>query len=251
MGGMTAVNGFPDNPTRCGVSIGDFSAGFFTAFAIMGALFHRMKTGEGQTIDISMQECIWQLTSIEFAPYVFLNGENPPRLGNRHSGMIPCNLYPTKDGRIFIMAGVLDQVRRLYTTIGREDLINTPLCANQNERCKHRDEIDEVITSWTKTKKTDEIVTLLRKADLPCSRFPTYEEVCHNPQLLSRNAIIEVEQEISGKVKVPGSLFKLSKTPGKINFPAPFLGQHNHEVLSEMLGYSQDELIQLADEGIF
>jgi crotonobetainyl-CoA:carnitine CoA-transferase CaiB-like acyl-CoA transferase len=123
MGGMTAVSGFPDNPARCGVSIADFSSGFFTAFAIVSALFHRMKTGEGQTIDISMQESIWQLTSIEFAPYYFLNGENPPRYGNRHAAMIPCNLYPTADGRIFIMAGVLDQLKRLYTVMGRQDLL--------------------------------------------------------------------------------------------------------------------------------
>lgn len=250
MGGMTAVTGFPDNPTRCGVSIADFSSGFFAAFAIVSALLHRMKSGEGQTIDISMQECIWQLSSIEFAPYVFLNGQNPPRLGNQHSGMIPCNLFPTKDSRLFIMAGVLDQLRRLYTVMGRQDLLNTPYCANQNERYKYRDEINTLITDWTKTKKTDEIMSLLKKADVPCSRFPSFEEVCRDPQLLSRNAIIEVDQLVSGKVKVPGSLFKMSKTPGKIDYPAPFLGQDTHEVFAELLGYTEQEIAHLDDEGI-
>ncbi len=250
MGGMTAVTGFPDSPTRCGVSIADFSAGFFAAFAIVAALLHRIKTGEGQTIDMSMQECIWQLTSIEFAPYYFLNGENPPRFGNRHPAMIPCNLYPTQDGRVFIMAGVLDQLKRLYTVMGRPELFDTPMGANQNERYKYRDEIDTAITGWTKTKKTDEILNLLRKADVPCSRLPTFEEVCNDPQLKSRNAIIEVEQTISGKVKTPGSLFKLSKTPGKIDYPAPFLGQDNHAVLSEMLGHTEEEITRLADEGV-
>jgi CoA:oxalate CoA-transferase len=250
MGGLTAVTGFPDNPTRCGVSIADFSAGMFTAYAIVNALFHRQKTGEGQTIDISMQESIWQLTSIEFAPYYFLNGVTPPRLGNRHSAMIPCNLYPTKDGRLFIMAGVLRQLHSLYTVMGRTDLIKSPLGGNQNERYKFRDEIDEIITSWTKTKTTAEIMELLRKADVPHSKFPTFEEVCNDPQLKSRNAIIEVEQDISGKVKVPGSPFKMSRTPGRIDYPAPFLSQHTNDVLSEMLGYNQDELTKLSDEGI-
>jgi CoA:oxalate CoA-transferase len=250
MGGMTAVTGFPDNPTRCGVSIADYSSGFFTAFSIVAALLHRMKTGEGQVIDISMQESIWLLTSIEFAPYYFLDGVNPPRLGNRHAAMIPCNLYPTSDGRVFIMAGVLDQLKRLYTVLGRQDLLDTPLCANQYERYKYRDEIDEVIIGWTKNKTTDEIMNLLKQADVPCSKLPTFEEVCHDPQLLSRNAIIEVEQAISGKVKVPGSLFKLSKTPGKIDYPAPFLGQDNQAVLSEMLGYTEEEIARLADEGV-
>ena len=249
MGGMISVTGFPDSPTRCGVSIADFSSGFFTAMSIVSALFHRLKTGEGQTIDISMQDCIWQLTSIEFAPYYFLNHQIPPRLGNGHAAMIPCNLYPTKDGRIFINAGVLGQVHRLYTVMGRQDLIDTPLGANQNERFKHRGEIDEVITAWTKNKNTQEISDLLKNADVPCSKLPTFDEVCNDPQLLSRNMIIEVEQAISGKVKTPGSLFKLSKTPGKIDFPAPFLGENNQEILAGMLGYTEEEINQLSGEG--
>ena len=250
MGGMTIVTGFPDRPTRCGVSIADFSSGFFATLAIVAALFHRQKTGEGQTIDISMQDCIWQLTSIEFSPYYFLNGQNPPRLGNGHAGMIPCNLYPTKDGRVFIMSGVLAQVHRLYTVMGRKDLLNTPLGANQNERYQHRDEIDAIISEWTKTKNTEEIMSLLKNADVPCSELPTFDEVCNDPQLLSRDMIIEVEQPVSGKVKTPGSLFKLSKTPGKINFPAPYLGENNQEVFSEILGYTEQTITQLASEGV-
>ena len=250
MGGMTSVTGFPDRPARCGVSIADFSSGFFTALSIVSALFHRLKTGEGQTIDISMQDCIWQLTSVEFSPYYFLNHEIPPRLGNGHAAMIPCNLYPTRDGRIFISAGVLAQVHRLYTAMDRKDLIDTPLGANQNERYKHRAEIDEAITAWTKTQKTQYIVDLLKKADVPCSKLPSFDEVCSDPQLLSRNMIIEVDQPVSGKVKTPGSLFKMSKTPGKIDYPAPFLGENNQDVLSEMLGFSEQEISKLADEGV-
>jgi CoA:oxalate CoA-transferase len=251
MGGMTLVNGFQDSPVRCGVSIADFSSGLFTAFAIVAALFHRQRTGEGQTIDISMQDCIWQLTSIEFSPYYFIANQIPPRLGNGHSAMIPCNLYPTKDGgRVFISAGVLSQVHRLYIAMGREDMINTPMGANQNERVKYRAEIDEAITAWTKTKTTDEISDILKKSDVPCTRLPTFDEVCNDPQLLSRDMIIEVEQPISGKVKTPGSLFKLSKTPGKIDYHAPFLGENNQEVLEKILGYSAEEISRLSSEGI-
>ncbi len=250
MGGMTAVTGFPDSPTRTGVSIGDFSSGFFTALSIISALLHRFKTGEGQTIDISMQDCIWQLTSIEYSPYYFLNHQEPPRLGNGHSAMIPCNLYPTKDGRVIINAGVLSQVHRLYTAIGRQDLINTPLGENQNSRYQHRGEIDAVITEWTKTKTSDEIVKIFKDADVPCTKLPTFSEVCNDPQLLSRNMIIEVEQVLSGKVKVPGSLFKMSKTPGFIQYPAPLLGENNQEVLMEEAGYTEDEITQLSNEGV-
>ncbi|MBN1160687.1 MAG: CoA transferase [Dehalococcoidales bacterium] len=251
MGGMTAVTGSPDNPTRCGVSIADFASGFFTCLSVVAALHHRQKTGEGQIIDISMQDCIWQLTSIEFAPYYFLNGEIPPRFGNSHPAMVPCNLYPTKDGdRMFINAGVLAQVHRLYTAMGRQDLINSPLGANQNERVQHRAEIDEAIGSWTKTKTTKEIQEILKKADVPCTKLPTFEEVCNDPQLLSRNMIIEVDQPVSGKVKTTGSLFKLSKTPGKIDYHAPFLGENTQEILSGMLGLTEQDINKLDDEGV-
>lgn len=251
MGGMTCVTGFPESPTRCGVSIADFSSGFFATLSIVSALYHRLKTGEGQTIDISMQDCIWQLTSIEFSPYYFLAHQIPPRLGNGHAAMIPCNLYPTKDGgRVYINAGVLAQVHRLYTAMGRKDLIDTPLGSNQNERYNHRGEIDEVITAWTKTKTTLEITELLKKVDVPCARLPSFDEVCKDPQLLSRNMIIEVDQPISGKVKTPGSLFKMSRTPGKIAFPAPFLGENNQDILADMLGYTEEEIAKLSDEGV-
>jgi crotonobetainyl-CoA:carnitine CoA-transferase CaiB-like acyl-CoA transferase len=250
MGGMTAVTGFPDTPTRCGVSIADFSSGLFCALSILAALYHKQRTGEGQVIDISMQESIWLLSSIEFSPYYFLQGRVPPRLGNGHSAMIPSNLYPTKDGRVFISAGVLSQVHRLYTAMGRADLINTPYGENQNTRVKLRSEIDKLITDWTSTMTTEEVCTLLKRSDVPCTRLPTFDEVCNDPQLISRNMIIEVEQALSGKVKVPGSLFKLSRTPGYISYPAPILGESNHDVLADILGYSEEKIDELSSEGV-
>jgi CoA:oxalate CoA-transferase len=250
MGGMTSVTGFPDRPTRSSVSIADFSSGLFATLAIVAALFHRIKTGEGQTIDLSMQESVWQLTSIEYSPYYFIGKQDPPRLGNSHAAMIPCNLYPASDGHVIIAAGVLAQVRRLYTVLGREDLFDTPLGANQNERYQHRDEIDAIISEWTKTRKSDDIVKLLKEADVPCTKMPTFAEVCNDPQLLSRNMIIEVEQTLSGKVNTPGSLFKLSKTPGNVNYPAPLLGENNYDVLSQILGYTDEVISQLSDENI-
>jgi CoA:oxalate CoA-transferase len=85
---------------------------------------------------------------------------------------------------------------------------------------------------------------------VPCSIVPTYDQVCNDPQLLSRNMIMEVEQALSGKVKTPGSMLKLSRTPGDLNFPAPRVGEHNREVYSGMLGYSSRELDELAEKGI-
>ncbi len=251
MGGMTMVTGFEDRPVRSAVSIADFTSGMFAAMSILGALYHRLATGEGQVIDISMQDCIWQLTSIEFAPYFFLNGVQPPRLGNMHAAMIPCNLYTAKDGgRVIINAGVLSQLHRLYTAMGRKDLIDTPMGGNQSVRFKYRQEIDDVVAGWVKTKDTAEIQDILKKSDVPCTRVPDFSEVCRDTQLMSRNMIIEVDQTLSGKVKVPGSLFKMSRTPGKIDYPAPFLGENTQEVLSGLLGLSDEAIAKLSDEHV-
>lgn len=251
MGGMTMVTGFPEQPVRSAVSIADFTSGMFTAMSVLGALYHRLATGEGQVIDISMQDCIWQLTSIEYAPYYFLNHVEPPRLGNMHAAMIPCNLYTAKDGgRVIINAGVLSQLHRLYTAMSRKDLIDTEYGGNQAVRFKHRQAIDDLVSGWVKTKNTQEIQDILKKADVPCTRVPAFSEVCNDAQLKSRNMIIEVDQTLSGKVKVPGSLFKMSKTPGKIDYGAPFLGENTQEILSGTLGLSDEEIAKLSDEHV-
>ena len=251
MGGLTSVSGQPDGPpTKCAVSIGDFGTGLYTAYAIMGALFHRQSTGEGQVIDMSLQDCIWMLTSIEFSPTYFIAGKIPQRLGNGHPIMTPGNLYPAKDGSVIISTGVLSMVHRLYTAMGRQDLIDTPLGANQNIRIKHREQIDAIVGDWVKNRTTAEVINELKQADIPCAVVPAFDQVCNDPQLLSRGMITEVEQTISGKIKVPGSVFKLSKTPGQVNYSAPYLGENNQEIFSELLGYSQREIDDLSDNNI-
>ena len=251
MGGMTGVTGFEDSPPiKCGVSMGDFGTGLFMALAITAALNHRHNTGEGQRIDISLQDCVWQFSSIEYAPPYFLTGKPLPRLGNSHPAMTPGNLYLAKDGPVLISTGVLNQVLRLYKLMGREDLYDTPLAANHNERYKFKPQIDQAVGEWTKTKTVEELLALLRKEEIPCSPVPSFDKVCEDPQLKSREMIIEVEQEMSGPVKVPGSLFKMSKTPGNIKYPAPILGENNQEILADLLGYSEEEIARFSSDGV-
>jgi CoA:oxalate CoA-transferase len=248
MSGLTSVNGQPDSPpTKCAVAIGDFGTGLYTAYAIMGALLYRQKTGLGQVIDMSIQDCLWMLTSIEFSPTYFIAGKIPQRLGNGHPIMTPGNLYPSKDGSVIISTGVLVMVHRLYKAMGREDLINTPMGENQQIRIKYRDQIDAAVSEWTKNKTGSEIENILKNADVPCVIVPTFDKVCQDEQLISRGMITEVEQPMSGKLKVPGSVFKLSKTPGNVNYPAPMLGESNQEIYGEFLGLSDKEIEELSN----
>jgi CoA:oxalate CoA-transferase len=251
MGGLTSVSGQPDGPpTKCAVSIADFGTGLYTAYAIMSALFYRQRTGKGQVIDMALQDCIWALTSMEFSPTYFISGKIPQRLGNGHISTTPGNLYAAKDGWVIISAGILSQVHRLYTAMGRQDLIDTPMGANQATRIKYKDQIDQIVGDWLKVRPTKEIAEILRKADVPYAIVPTFDQVCHDEQLMSRGMITEVEQPISGKITVPGSVFKLSKTPGDVHNFAPYLGQFNQEIYSGLLGFSDQEIEELSNNHV-
>ncbi|MBN2062540.1 MAG: CoA transferase [Deltaproteobacteria bacterium] len=251
MGGLTTLTGYPDSPpVKAGPPVADLGTGTFLALAIVSALNHRVRTGEGQVIDMSMQDAIWLFTAIEFAPNYFIEGTVPRRYGNGVPHATPANLYNAKDGHIIIATAELEQAKGVFRAIGREDLIDSPLCSGQAERIKYKDEIDALVGEWTGTRTMDEILESLKKEDVPCSMVPAYDRVCNDPQLLSREMIIDVEQPLSGRVKVPGSLFKLSRTPGNVSFPAPRLGENNYEILSDMLGYSEHEINRLGKEGI-
>ena len=251
MGGFMSVTGFPDGPpTKAGTAVGDICGSLYTTIAILAALHHRTETGEGQFVDISLQDCVWAFTTAGVNDIYFLTGENPQRFGNGYYEGVPFNVYHAKDGYIVICIITIGQWQGFLRLIGREDLIGVEKYATQVERVNHRDEVDALVAEWTKTKCVTEIENEFKKAHLPCSPVPRFVEVANDPQLLSREMITEVEQLISGKLRVPGTVFKLSKTPGDVTLPAPFLGEHNYEVYPSMLGYNEEELGKLTEEGI-
>jgi len=251
MGGLISVNGHPDSPpTKVGPAIADFWGGMCAAVAILTALQYRYRTGRGQFIDISHQDSIWVLSALQSLPVYVLTGQEPKKLGNRVVEVTPFNIYPAKDGHIVICIVTVDQWQRFIKVIGREDLKDVEEYATQAERIKHVDNIDAIVEKWTKERTVEEMVEVFRDADLPCGPVPTFSQVANDPQLASREMQVEVEQLISGKLKMPGSVFKMSETPGDPTQPAPFLGQHTHEVYSELLGFSDKKIDELKGNGV-
>jgi crotonobetainyl-CoA:carnitine CoA-transferase CaiB-like acyl-CoA transferase len=251
MGGLISVTGHPGSPpTKAGPAIADICGGVFAALATLAALQYKNQTGRGQYVDISMQDVVWMLTATQFLPFYTMNGQEPPRPGNRQLEITPFNIYPAKDGYIVIGIVTVDQWQRFIKAIGREDLKEIKEYAVQAERIKHIDEIDAMVEKWTKERTVDEMLKLLRDADLPCAPVPTFSQVVNDPQLASRNMQVEIEQVVSGKVKMMGSVFKMSRTPGDPTQPTPFLGQHTYEVYSELLGFSEEKIAELQEKGI-
>jgi CoA:oxalate CoA-transferase len=251
MGGLMSITGYPDGPpTKVGAPLADMMTGMFSTVAILAALRHRDKTGQGQIIDMSLQDCVFLPTAMWCGPTYFIDGKVPQRYGNGDEWLTPANLFPARDGYVYIAAPLLSQAQSVFKIMGREDLLNSPLCAEGNVRIKHKKEIDDLIGQWTRTKTVAEILEALKKADVPCSAVPDFAQVCDDPQIQNREMVIEVEQLLSGKVKAAGSIFKLSRTPGNIRYPAPFLGEHNLDIYSGMLGYSEADLARLANDGV-
>jgi CoA:oxalate CoA-transferase len=250
-GGLMAVNGYPDRgPLRAGINIADFLSGIYTTIAILAGLHHRDKTGEGQSIDISMQDVLWTLVAFEHSPGYFLNGRLPERTGNRTLVMAPSNNYPTKDGGyVRVNASMLGQWQDLCRIMGREDLMGVDKYGSVKGRLENVDEVDALVEKWTKSHTTNEIIGLCRDGHVPCTTIPSFDEVANDPQLLSRDMIVEVDQLLSGTLKVPGTPFKMSKTPGDPIMSAPFLGENNFDILSTLLGYTEEEFQKLQDDG--
>ena len=249
MGGLMSVTGYENGePLKVGVSLADYMGGYNASIAILAALHYRTMTGEGQQIDISMQDGIWAMVFPDRANY-FDTMVTPKRFGNKLSSSTPFGSYKAKDGYVVICTITDDQWLNVLKALGREDLSNDERFMTRVLRVKHMEEVEGILSDWLLERTVDEAVSELRKFKVPCSNVPTFDQVANDPQILHREMIVEVEQPLSGKVKLGGSVFKMSKTPGDRKQRIPLVGEHNEDIYSELLGYSEEELEKLKDEG--
>ncbi|HMM70438.1 MAG TPA: CoA transferase [Gudongella oleilytica] len=249
MGGLMSVTGYEDGePLKVGVSLADYMGGYNASIAILAALHYRTMTGEGQQIDISMQDGIWAMVFPDRANY-FDTMATPKRFGNKLSSSTPFGSYKAKDGYVVICTITDDQWQNVLKALGREDLSNDERFMTRVLRVKHMEEVEGILNDWLMERTVDEAVTELKKFKVPCSNVPTFDQVANDPQILHREMIVEVEQPLSGKVKLGGSVFKMSRTPGDRKQRIPLVGEHNEDIYSELLGYSDEDLEKLRAEG--
>jgi len=246
MGGLMSVTGFPGNPpTKCGPPIADLCGGAYTVIAIMAALQHRNNSGQGQRVDVSLQDCVWLMTAIETLSAYELTGHSPGRIGNMHPNIVPWNNYRARDGYIVLCIVTVGQWQKMAEVMGRPDLIQDPDILPLASRVLRRDKLDSIVADWVKDRYVAEIQRLMDDASLPCAPVMDTGQLVNDPHMQSRQMIVEVEQMLSGPLKMPGSVFKLSDTPGDPLAPAPFLGEHNSEVYNGLLGYSEENIEEL------
>ncbi len=252
MSGMMAVTGYPDGPPlRCGPWIGDQIPALYGLIGILSALASRAKTGQGERIDISMQDCCFSLIMDESLDLLVARGI-PTRQGNQNPRVTPWSVFPTQDGNIGICIFSNDQWRVFLEAIQREDCLKDPRFRNQEDRLDHRGEVEAMVTEWSQARTTKEALETLQTRKIPCEAVPEIKEVLEDPQLKSRGMIEELEHPLNPRTgaKTAGFPIRFFERPVAEIGPAPLLGQHNEEVYRGILGLSAEEVEELRKEKV-
>jgi len=249
MSGVMSVTGEPGGPpAKCGIPIGDLSAGLFCAFGILTACIAREETGEGQYIDTSLFESALAFSVWETAE-LWSTGRVPQPFGSAHRLTAPYQALQTGDGYINVGANNQRLWARLCNAIGLEELIEDPRFATNDDRMENRAELAEELEKPLAEKTTDEWVDILLDAGFPAAPIHNYQQVFEDSHTIAREMMVEMDHPVEGKVKGLGIPVKLSETPGKIRRPAPLLGEHTEETLSD-LGYSEAEIADFRERKV-
>src|SRR5215208_1780443 len=249
MSGVMSVTGEPGGPpAKCGIPIGDLSAGLFCAFGILTAYVAREETGRGQHIDTSLFEgalafSIWETAELWATTRI------PQPFGSAHRLTAPYQALKTSDGYVNVGANNQRLWARLCNAIGREELIEDERFATNADRMNHREELVEELESVLKERYTDEWEKLLLEDGVPVGPIYNYKQVFEDPHTQAREMVVEIEHPVEGTMRSLGIPVKLSETPGEIRRPAPLLGEHTEETLAE-LGYSKAKIADLREREI-
>ena len=237
MGGVMSLTGHPGGPpTRVGTSIGDITAGLFTAIGINGALYHRTNSGEGLKIDVAMLDCQVAILENALARY-FATGEVPGPLGTRHPAITPFQSFETADGHVIIAAGNDRLFARLCEALGCAELASDPRFTDNPLRNANIDPLQVALERHLKQEPTAHWMEILAEAGVPCSPINTVPDVLAEPQVQARNMIVDTLDPIAGAVKMAGNPIKILGFADPTHRPpAPELDQHREEILKGTKG---------------
>jgi len=251
--GAMSMTGFPGNPpTASRVGWVDYSTGTHAALGAVSALYHRAQTGVGQMVEVSLLDTAFNLMMLHWYPgeYKVLGIEHEQR-GNRGPTWAYGDLFKTKDGWVFFFMGGRQSLwRRFVKAIGREDLENKPGFRTDWERGHNAEALDQIISEWIDDKTADDVIRLMEEARVPCAKVLSVAEAVNDPQVKTRATTLDIEYPGVGSIPAPGVLIKFSETPGKIDRPAPKLGEHNEEVYCGLLGLRKEDVEELTKSGV-
>ena len=251
--GVTSLSGEPDGDFYPpALAIGDVSTGVHAYAAVVTALLHRERTGEGQHLDISLLDAYFHYHDMAVEMVSASHGERRvERIGNQIGALSPAGIFHTRTGALWIFAFQDNHWATLCKMMGREDLISDPRSIDMTARVANRKLVNDAITDWLrKVPNRDAACVSLREARIPNAPVLTVEEAMNHPHMIERGTVRTVHDRVIGDFKIPGVPLRFSAFPHPLEIEAPLLGEHNRHVLANYLGYSSDDIQRLEREGV-
>jgi len=247
MSGLMSVTGRAgEGPMRTGAAIADVSAGLYAALGILTALLEREASGQGQWVQSSLLMSGIALLDFQAARYL-MDGEVPPQVGNDHPTSMPTSAYTTADGYINVAASGEGMWKRLCPAIARPELLTRAEFVGAANRAKNRKALNAELNTALSARKSEEWITLLNAAGVPCGPIYSMDQVFADAQVQHIQAAAKVKHPVLGEIRVVNQAVGLSRTPATMASATPEIGQHTDEVLAEV-GYSAAEIAALRNK---
>ena len=249
MSGIMGLTGLPGQPpTRVGGSVADLAGALFAFGATNAALVHRKTTGRGQHLDVNLLASMLGLLP-DPAAHFFESGKRPQRVGNRNLHLTPAEAFRTKDGFLQVVIMNPDQYARFCRVLGSEALATDPRFATNDDRLLHHEEMKALVEGALASATTKEWVERFEAAQVAAGPIYEFDEVFDDPQVRHLGLVADVEQPGYGPTRMLAFPVRASRTPAAIRRPAPLLGEHTVEVLTE-LGVERAEIDRLGAAGV-
>jgi crotonobetainyl-CoA:carnitine CoA-transferase CaiB-like acyl-CoA transferase len=266
MGGLMSVTGERDGlvdgdgnpvaagPQKVGVAVADLFTGMYATVAVLAALRHAERTGEGQYVDMALLDTQVAMLANLGANYL-VSGQVPGRAGNAHQNIVPYQVFevaPAADGtkeHLILAVGNDSQYARFCEIAGRPDLGADPRFAKNQDRVRNRALLVPMLEPIMKSRSKGDWLAALEAAKVPCGAINNLAEVFADPQVTERSMVAQWQHPLHPALRLVSSPIKLSATPVRQHLPPPLLGQHTDEVLGELLGCSSERLADLKKSG--
>ena len=264
MGGAMSTTGWADGPpTTSGAQVGDTGTGMHLLAGILAALYHREKSGQGQRVDVAMQDAVLNLCRVKMRDQQRLAngpldeypnreiGDVVPRSGNASGGGQPGTALRCKPGgpNDYIYTIIQPQGwAPLMKLIGRQELIEHPDYATPEARVNRLDEVFAIVEEWTQTHDKFEVTRLLNEINVPCGPILDMKDLIEDDSMAKRGAVVEVDHPERGTFKTVGCPIRLSDSPVEVT-PPPLLGEHTNEILKQIVGYDDDQIAAAHETG--
>lgn len=254
MGGLMSVTGERDDlgggPQKVGVAVADLMTGMYATVAILAALRHAEKTGEGQQVDMALLDTQVAMLANLGANYL-VSGKAPGRAGNAHQNIVPYQVFevaPAADGtkdHLILAVGNDSQYAKFCAVANIPELATNPLFAKNRDRVQNRGQLVPILEAVMKTRSKADWLGALEAAKVPCGAINSLAEVFADPQIEARKMVTEWKHPVKDDLKLVSSPIRMSATPVRTDLPPPLLGQHTEEVLRSVLNYSDAQLSEL------